>query len=119
MDLNVDDVERVPLATRASRLKELVFSEDSTRSGPFGSMPKLKTHHWAGVTLSLKNMFGVVPGSCYGWPKNVLHWAGINNAILDINAAVRPDFAIVDGIVGMEGNGPIQGTPKEWGADFW
>jgi uncharacterized protein (DUF362 family) len=44
-----------------------------------------------------------------------LHWAGIDNAILDINAAVRPDFAIVDGIVGMEGNGPIQGTPKACG----
>jgi len=68
------------------------------------------------VTLSLKNMFGIVPGSCYGWPKNILHWAGIDNAILDINAAVRPDFAIVDGIVGMEGNGPIQGTPKACGA---
>jgi uncharacterized protein (DUF362 family) len=79
------------------------------------SMPKLKTHHWAGVTLSLKNMFGIVPGSCYGWPKNVLHWAGIDRAILDINAAVRPDFAIVDGIIGMEGNGPIQGTPKPCG----
>jgi uncharacterized protein (DUF362 family) len=42
----------------------------------------------------------------------VLHWAGIDRAILDINAAARPDFAIVDGILGMEGNGPIQGTPK-------
>src|ERR1700677_270974 len=80
------------------------------------SMAKLKTHHWAGVTLSMKNMFGVVPGSCYGWPKNALHWAGIDRAILDINAAVRPDFAIVDGIIGMEGNGPIQGTPKPCGA---
>jgi uncharacterized protein (DUF362 family) len=57
-------------------------------------------------------MFGVVPGSCYGWPKNVLHWAGIDRSILDINAAARPDFAIVDGVIGMEGNGPIQGTPK-------
>jgi uncharacterized protein (DUF362 family) len=79
------------------------------------SMPKMKTHHWAGVTLSLKNMFGVVPGSCYGWPKNVLHWAGINQSILDINAAARPDFAIVDGVVGMDGNGPIQGSPKASG----
>jgi uncharacterized protein (DUF362 family) len=60
-------------------------------------------------------MFGIVPGSCYGWPKNVLHWAGIHRAILDINAAARPDFAIVDGIMGMEGNGPIQGTPKASG----
>jgi uncharacterized protein (DUF362 family) len=60
-------------------------------------------------------MFGIVPGSCYGWPKNVLHWAGIDRSILDINAAARPDFAIVDGIMGMEGNGPIQGSPKAAG----
>jgi uncharacterized protein (DUF362 family) len=115
VDLNIDDVERVPLATKASRLKELYFPRTVLGADLVVSMPKLKTHHWAGVTLSLKNMFGTVPGSCYGWPKNVLHWAGIDNAILDINAAVRPDFAIVDGIVGMEGNGPIQGTPKACG----
>ncbi len=112
VDLNVDDVERVPLKTHASRLKELYLPKTALGVDFLVSMPKLKTHHWAGVTLSLKNMFGVVPGSCYGWPKNVLHWAGIDRAILDINAVARPDFAIVDGIVGMEGNGPIQGTPK-------
>ena len=115
VDLNVDDVERVVLKTRASRLKELYFPKVLLRADYVVSMPKLKTHHWAGVTLSLKNMFGAVPGSCYGWPKNVLHWAGIDRAILDINAAVRPDFAIVDGIVGMEGNGPIQGVLKPSG----
>jgi uncharacterized protein (DUF362 family) len=115
VDLNTDDVERVQLPTRASRLKELYLPKTVLGVDVVVSMPKLKTHHWAGATLSLKNMFGVVPGSCYGWPKNVLHWAGIDRAILDINAAVRPDFAIVDGIVGMEGNGPIQGTPKDCG----
>jgi uncharacterized protein (DUF362 family) len=112
VDLNVDDVTRVRLKTRASRLKELYLPKTVLGVDFLVSMPKLKTHHWAGVTLSLKNMFGIVPGSCYGWPKNVLHWAGIDRSILDINAAARPDFAIVDGIVGMEGNGPIQGTPK-------
>jgi uncharacterized protein (DUF362 family) len=115
VDLNVDDVERVPLKTRASRLKELYLPKTALGVDFLVSMPKLKTHHWAGVTLSLKNMFGIVPGSCYGWPKNVLHWAGIDRAILDINAAARPDFAIVDGIMGMEGNGPVQGTPKPCG----
>jgi uncharacterized protein (DUF362 family) len=112
VDLNVDDVDLVSLKTRASRLKELYLPRTVLGVDYLVSMPKLKTHHWAGVTLSLKNMFGIVPGSCYGWPKNILHWAGINRAILDINAAARPDFAIVDGIIGMEGNGPIQGTPK-------
>jgi uncharacterized protein (DUF362 family) len=113
VDLNIDDVERVELKTRASRLKELCLPKTVLGADFLVSMPKLKTHHWAGVTLSLKNMFGIVPGGCYGWPKNVLHWAGIENSILDINAAVRSDFAIVDGIIGMEGNGPIQGTPKQ------
>jgi uncharacterized protein (DUF362 family) len=115
VDLNLDEVKRVSFKTRASRLKELYFPKTALGVDFLVSMPKLKTHHWAGVTLSLKNMFGIVPGSCYGWPKNVLHWAGIDNAILDITAAVRPDFAIVDGILGMEGNGPIQGTPKSCG----
>ena len=40
------------------------------------SMPKMKTHHWVGVTLSMKNLFGLMPGIVYGWPKNVFHWAG-------------------------------------------
>ena len=115
VDLNLDDVERVRLKTHASRLKELYLPKTVLGVDFLVSLPKLKTHHWAGVTLSLKNMFGVVPGGCYGWPKNVLHWAGIDNSVLDINATVRPDFAIVDGIVGMEGNGPIQGMPKPCG----
>ena len=116
VDLNVDDVERVVLQTHASRLKELYLPRTLLGADFVISVAKLKTHHWAGVTLSLKNMFGIVPGGCYGWPKNILHWAGIDRAVMDINAAMRPDFAIVDGIVGMEGNGPIQGAPKAVGA---
>lgn len=79
------------------------------------SLAKLKTHHWAGATLSMKNLFGLMPGSFYGWPKNVLHYAGLQESILDINATVRPQLAIVDGIVGMEGDGPILGTAKAAG----
>ena len=57
----------------------------------------------------------MVPSRIYGWPKNVLHWAGLNGSILDVAAAVRPGLAIVDGIVGMQGNGPIQGDPVNAG----
>jgi uncharacterized protein (DUF362 family) len=56
-----------------------------------------------------------MPGMYYGWPKNVLHHAGIENSILDINSTLKPHFAIVDGIVGMEGDGPIMGDPKKVG----
>jgi len=78
-------------------------------------MPKVKTHHWAGVTLSLKNMFGVVPGMKYGWPKNLLHWSGIHESILDICATVPIHFVIADGITAMEGNGPLQGSARQLG----
>ena len=92
-------------------LPETLFNSDL-----LVSMPKLKTHHWAGVTLSMKNMFGIVPGAVYGWPKNILHWQGIDNSILDINSSLPlPQFAIVDGIVGMQGNGPLQGQAKASG----
>ena len=63
----------------------------------------------------MKNLFGVVPGAVYGWPKNVLHWAGIPESIVDLHHLFPRQFAIVDGIVGMEGNGPIQGSPKQAG----
>ena len=115
IDLNHDDVCAVPNALRMSRLHDLMLPVTLRRADLIVSMPKMKTHHWAGVTLSLKNLFGVMPGVCYGWPKNVLHHAGIPESILDIAATVRPHLAIVDGIVGMEGDGPIMGTPRTSG----
>ena len=115
VDLNTEEVAEVSTRTHASKLKSLCLPKTILAADFVVSMPKMKTHHWVGVTLALKNMFGIVPGNCYGWPKNVLHWAGLSKAILDINSTVRPDFAIVDGIVGMEGNGPIQGSPKACG----
>jgi uncharacterized protein (DUF362 family) len=115
VDLNYDDVRFVPNVFRATSLTELALPETLARADLIVSLPKMKTHHWAGVTLSLKNFFGAMPGIVYGWPKNVLHHAGIGPSILDIAAAVRPHLAIVDGIVGMEGDGPIMGTPRKAG----
>ena len=116
IDLNSDDVRPTPLRSSFTDLKQLYLPETLYSADVLVSMPKLKTHHWAGVTLSLKNMFGVVPGVVYGWPKNILHWQGIHQSILDINSSLPlPQFAIVDGIVGMEGNGPLQGQAKNSG----
>ena len=115
IDLNHDDVESVPNALGFTSLAELMLPVTLRRADLIVSMPKLKTHHWVGVTLSMKNLFGVMPGVCYGWPKNVLHHAGIPESILDIAGTVRPHLAIVDGIIGMEGDGPIMGTAKPCG----
>ena len=104
-----------PLATGFTGLDHLWLPRTVLAADFVVSMPKVKTHHWAGVTLSMKNLFGVVPGIAYGWPKNVLHWKGIDRSILDINAAVTAHFVIADGIVGMEGNGPLHGAPRKLG----
>jgi len=115
IDLNLDDTKRVRLLSRFMGIDSLYFPESALSADLLISMPKMKTHHWAGMTLSMKNLFGIVPGAHYGWPKNFLHWHGIHESIVDINSTVRSHFAIVDGIVGMEGNGPIQGKPKRCG----
>ncbi|MGB0909881.1 MAG: DUF362 domain-containing protein [Nitrospirales bacterium] len=104
-----------PNAGRQTHLDSLIFPDIFQEIDWVVSMAKLKTHHWAGVTLSMKNLFGTLPGLYYGWPKNVLHHAGIHESILDITATLRPHFSIIDGIIGMEGDGPIMGTPKHAG----
>jgi len=111
VDLNEAPVVRTPLASRYMGLGELWVPRVLREADVVVSMPKLKTHHWVGVTLSLKNCFGCMPGRVYGWPKDVLHVRGIPNSIVDIFGAVRPSLAIIDGIVGMQGDGPIMGDP--------
>jgi uncharacterized protein (DUF362 family) len=115
IDLNHDEpVKRVNLA-RLTKLPHLYLARTVATADVVISLPRLKTHHWAVATLSLKNLFGTLPGTCYGWPKNELHWRGIDNSIVDIAATRTPELAIVDGIIGMEGDGPLNGTAKPMG----
>lgn len=115
VDLNRDDLVLRPLVGGYSTIGSLWAPKTIADAGLLVSMPKLKTHHWTTVSLSLKNLFGIVPGSRYGWPKNILHWHSITLSILALQATFKPGFAIVDGVVGMEGDGPVLGTPIESG----
>lgn len=115
VDLNRDDLVKTTLQASYSGLRSLWLPKTVVSADIVVSMPKVKTHHWAGVTLSMKNMFGIVPGAQYGWPKNLLHWSGIHESILDICATVRPHFVIADGVLAMEGNGPLHGTSRGLG----
>jgi uncharacterized protein (DUF362 family) len=116
VDINHDEPVKVLNLGRLTRLDYLYMSRTVLNADVLISLPKLKMHHWAGVTLSLKNLFGTLPGICYGWPKNELHWRGIPNSIVDINCTRGPNLAIVDGIVGMEGDGPLHGKARHVGA---
>jgi uncharacterized protein (DUF362 family) len=114
-DLNYEDTAWVKNRGRASELKGFHFPRTVVDADLIVSLPKMKTHHWVGVTASMKNLYGTLPGIRYGWPKNVLHQNGIPQTVFDINASLGKTVAIVDGIECMEGDGPIMGTPKNMG----
>lgn len=114
-DLNYQDVGWARNTGRASKLRGFYFPQAVLEADLVVSLPKMKTHHWVGVTASMKNLYGVIPGIKYGWPKNVLHHAGIPQTVFDINASLPATISIVDGIECMEGDGPIMGTAKQVG----
>lgn len=81
------------------------------------SVPKLKTHSFAGFTGGVKIHFGLVPG----YTKAAFHTllpdpAEFSEMLLDVAYYAKPSLIIMDGVVGMEGPGPSGGTPKKVGA---
>lgn len=81
------------------------------------NVAKCKTHGQMGMTLAVKNTFGVIVGKEKPlWhlkvKTDVSRFAGI---LIDIHTAVKPRFNLIDGILGMEGNGPGSGTPRHLG----
>ncbi len=114
-DLNYEQAGWQRNRGRRSRLRGFWFPRSVVEADFVVSMPKLKSHHWVGMTAAMKNLYGVLPGIQYGWPKNVLHYHGIPQTVVDINASLPQLLAIVDGIECMEGDGPIMGTPKSMG----
>lgn len=116
VDLNTDDLVLQPNAGADTGLSGIYFGRTALAADVLISMPKMKTHHWAGVSLAMKNLFGTVSSLAYGWPRNRFHLLNVHNAILDINRTRPADYAIVDGITGLEGDGPVRGTPIDVGA---
>jgi len=89
------------LALKSIKLPKMVMDSDVLIN-----VPKLKVNEITGVTLSLKNVFGLMPSRF----KTKYHRV-IDKVIVDLNKVVKSRLALVDGIVGMEGQGPIDGDP--------
>jgi uncharacterized protein (DUF362 family) len=115
VDLNRDELVKVRLESNLTGLGHIWLPRSVLEVDVVVSMPKIKTHHWVGVSLSMKNMFGIVPGMKYGWPKNLLHWRGIHESIVDICSTVPISLVIADGILAMDGNGPLHGDTRKLG----
>ncbi len=116
VDLNHGDAVAVPNKGGLTGLPYFYLARPVAEADVLISLPKMKTHHWVGVTLCLKNLFGVLPGTYYGWPKNLLHFRGIERSILDLARTLKVHYGIIDGVVGMEGDGPIMGKARPVGA---
>jgi uncharacterized protein (DUF362 family)/Pyruvate/2-oxoacid:ferredoxin oxidoreductase delta subunit len=96
---------------------EFLFGEDPDNYDHVVNVPKLKTHGMMGMTLAVKNTFGFVRGFAKGrWHLR----AGIDrklfaSILVDIHRIAAPSVSILDGILGMSGDGPSNGTPVELG----
>jgi uncharacterized protein (DUF362 family) len=77
------------------------------------SVPVLKEHSMCGVTISLKNMVGILSARHYSgywtYKKSMIHKYNLDGCIADIISVIKPDWAIVDATVGMRGS-HISGT---------
>ncbi|MGA3173639.1 MAG: DUF362 domain-containing protein [Syntrophorhabdales bacterium] len=100
-----------------SPYRELVFGEDPLDYDLVINMPKLKTHMMMGITAGVKNTFGFVPYLDKAkWhlrcKRDRLLFASV---LMDIHAAVKPALTILDGVTGMDGNGPANGRVRHLG----
>ena len=89
VDLNRDELAKTKLQANYSGLGHLWLPRTVLESDFIVSMPKVKTHHWTGVTLSMKNMFGIVPGTRYGWPKNIIGPAFTKAFLISVRRSVH------------------------------
>ena len=96
--------------------RQLVVSRDVLEADILVSLPKFKTHSLTQVTGAIKNMFGIVVGG----EKSRMHavassYKNFSEALVDIYQIRPPDLMIMDAVVGMEGNGPSSGDPRQVG----
>jgi uncharacterized protein (DUF362 family)/Pyruvate/2-oxoacid:ferredoxin oxidoreductase delta subunit len=101
----------VPIDNNKAKLyKRMVLEKTIQDMDLIINLPKLKTHTLTVITGAVKNLYGCIPGE----RKAQLHFKfsrniDFNNMLLDIYSYIKPELTIMDGIRGMEGNGPSNG----------
>jgi len=114
--LEVDSPDWVEVPSR-TYLNKIAISSLVANADRVISIPVAKTHSWAQLTLSLKNFIGITPLERYANWVNDTYWdrgkvfdhsspQAIGQIYLDIVEAVKPDLAIIDFSIGIEGDGP-------------
>ena len=77
------------------------------------SLPKLKTQGFLKLTGAVKNQMGCIPGRRKGaYHQQLQRPADFARMLVDLNMFLKPRLYIMDGVMAMEGNGPMNGDPK-------
>jgi uncharacterized protein (DUF362 family) len=119
IELNYDTTSKKIDIPNGKRLKKTPICNFYLNSDKIISIPKLKTHSLMIMTLASKIMYGVVPGLS----KAKYHSTNIKKnyfaeMLVDLLSITKTDLIIMDGIVGMQGNGPGNGIPVDLGVLF-
>lgn len=108
--LNLSKTELVPVNSSATYFSNISMPKEYMEADCLISFAKLKTHTLQKISCILKNQFGAIPEKI-----KIIHHPNLEEAIVSANAIRIPDFCIVDGIIAMEGHGPVKGIPKPVG----
>jgi uncharacterized protein (DUF362 family) len=106
VNLNASRAVEVPVADPL-RLDTIRIAEEVYEADRIVNLPSMKVHYATGVSLALKNLKGFLVGD----EKRHFHTVGLDDAIVDLNHAVRVDLNIIDCITAMERMGPHGGDP--------
>jgi uncharacterized protein (DUF362 family) len=109
LDLDFAPRRSMHIADRDYEIPEIVFDADS-----YINLAKLKTHMETGVSLSMKNQMGLMSHS----ERIRIHREALDRPIAELALAAVPTVSIVEGIVGMQGDGPHHGQDKYLGKVF-
>lgn len=115
--VNFDRTGTRPVPSRTGRLvKEFHLARPVFEADAVINVPKLKTHSNGGYTGAVKNTFGCIPGLRKAeFHRMAPELAEFAELLADIHLAARVRLNVLDAIVGMEGAGPTNGTPKPVG----
>jgi uncharacterized protein (DUF362 family)/NAD-dependent dihydropyrimidine dehydrogenase PreA subunit len=106
---------KIQVPKNGMHLSEVYVAKPVVNAQLVVSVPKLKNHNLTKFTGALKNLFGTVPVAT----RMKLHSLGkiryFSQGIADIASAIKPGLAVIDGVVGMDGNGPSFGTIRKAG----
>jgi uncharacterized protein (DUF362 family) len=106
LDLYDGEFERIK-TPEGGLLNGAWVSKEVLRADFFINAPVLKTHFASTLTAAMKNLKGTTTYE----EKKRFHYLGLNKAVAELNAVLKPHLIVVDGLIAMEGDGPVSGTP--------